>query len=235
MTQKDAKVLYIKYAGQSLEKRNFKLMKTKNIIADYRREKSDRYEEIYTSTLNYQPRVVFQQGACIYIYIIEKILNEINEKFSLKFRITDETKTLYYSGENYLTKQLQLGEVNGKENEQGVIESTKIIIEHIENEVLPAFDLFDDIREIDKRINGEGENWGEQKDFSLGYYEAVRRFIIARLCKSEEDFEEFCNKRYQEIDENLAKINKPKFNRNDKNEWVNLTIIYLKENVEPLY
>ena len=93
------------------------------------------------------------------INLIEDLLYQINQHLSLGLNLNKETITLTYKG-NINERRLRLLEVEHKDDKRGVIESTKILMHFIENELLPTYDLFDDIREIDKRINGEGENWG---------------------------------------------------------------------------
>lgn len=232
MTLHEAKTLFIKHSEKTIESWGFKEKKIRRAEAIYIKAKENGFERFGVSTLNYMPIVVYAIGASKRLNLVEDILSEINKKYSLNLDLNKETFTIACR-KNKRELEISLPKV---EDEQGVIESSKILLDYIGNTVIPMFNLFDDIREIDKRINEEDENWtDEPKDFSLGYFSAHRRFIIARLCKTEDGFQDFCNKRFKEVDQNLIKMNEPKFDRNDDIHWLNQTINYLKENVSPMY
>lgn len=145
------------------------------------------------STTSYYPDVVFGMGTAKRINLLEDLLYQINQHLSLGLNLNKETVTLTYKG-NINARRLKLLEVKHKDDEREAIESIKILIHFIENELLPTYDLFDGIREIDKRINGEDENCGvENKLFSIDSYVPQKRFIKARICKSDDDFEKFTN------------------------------------------
>lgn len=241
MKQSDAKKLFIEYNNALFEKWGFKEKKSRTSEAIYIRLKENGYEVIGVSTTNYYPEVVFGMGTQKRINEIEKILWDINEIYSLGLNLTkDETWTLSFQGNHQNERKLELLKVEHKDDERGVETSSHILMNFIEHELLPVYDLFDDIREIDKRINGEGKNFweddfGTSKPFNLGGFFFIRRIIIGRLCKSEEGFNQLVEKIYAMIDRNCIKLNLPPFDRKDMSIETNITIKYLKENVSPIY
>ena len=236
MTLHEAKTLFKKHAAETIESWGFKEKKVRRAETIYIRTKENGFEEFGINPRNYMPIVVYGIGATKRLNLIEDILSAINTKYSWNLDLDKETFTV---GCRKNKRELDIA-LPSVEDEQGVIESSKILLDYIGNTILPMFDLFDDIREIDKRINGEGENyWESDSDarlpFSLGHIFSVRRWIIAKLSKTEKGFQNFCNKHFEEIDKNYAKKNKPKFDRNDKSNWLNQTISYLNENVQSIY
>ena len=235
MKQSEAKNIFIELTNERLETLGFKLKKTRTSEAIYIRNKENGFERIGISTTNYYPEVVFGMGNSKRINLIEDLLYQINQHLNLGLNLNKETVTLTYKG-NINERRLKLLEVEHKDDERGVIESTKILMHFIENDLLSTYDLFDDIREIDKRINGEGENWGvENKPFSIDPYVPQRRFIMARLCKSDDAFEKFTNTFFNEVDEKMIAQGEPIINRNDENLWIVKFIDYLRKNVKPIY
>ena len=91
-------------------------------------------------------------------------------------------------------------------------------------------------QDLDKMINGEGENFWEDDDkktFTLAHHFTLRRLIIARL-SGRKDYEDFLDK-YFKFEENKYKIkNWGEYDRN------NLTlfspkIINLLKDVKPIF
>lgn len=242
MNGKEAKRLFIEYAATALEQKGFQLKKTRDINAIFIKQKETGYERIGVSTTHYYPEVVFNMGTQKRINIIEDILYRINEQYSLNLNIDkDETWSMSFQGNRLNHRRLELLEVQHKDTEQGVIESTNILMNFIENELLPAYDLFDDIREIDKRINGEGENFweddiGTSKPFNLGGRFFERRLIIAKLCNNLK-FDMIADRYFTYLEKAMEKqTGQPyHFDRNDLSLPVPATIKYLKENVSPIY
>ncbi|MAN29035.1 MULTISPECIES: hypothetical protein [Mesonia] len=239
MKQSEAKRIFIEVTNKELESFNFNLKKTRNINAIYIRKKENGYEDLGISTYNYYPEVVFGIGTSKRLNEVEEILWEINEKHNMNLKLSNDTWTISYFG-NRSKRKLELMEVKNRDNEKGVKESIKILMGFIKNEVLPTYDLFDDLREIDKRINGQEENlWeddsGNFKPFSFGTYFGYRRLIIARLSKQEEDFNVFLEKIYSLRDKKAEKFGVTKIDKNDLSNKTNIVIKYLKENVSPIY
>lgn len=240
MKQSEAKRIFIELTNERLESLGFKLIKTRDINAIFIREKENGNERIGVSTTNYYPEVVFEMGTQKRINEIEEILWSISEQYRLDLNLEKgESTTFSYRGFHHNERRLKLLEVENKDNELGVMESTKILMDFIENELLPAYDLFDDLRELDKRVNGEGENFWESdsgnfRPFSFPHF-YLKRLIIGRLCKSEKGFVELTDKIYKMIDKNCEELKLPPFDRNDTSIEINMAINYLKENVSPIY
>ncbi len=241
MKQSDAKKLFIEYTNSQFEQWGFKLKKTRTIEAIYIRQKDIGYEDVGISTDNYYPEVVFGMGSSKRINSVEEILWDINQAYGLELNLSkEESWTLSFQGNRQNERRLELLEVEHKEDERGVRDSTKILMHFIEGELLPTYDLFDDIRELDNAINGEGDHFweddiGNSKPFKFGGVFFIRRLIIGRLCKSEEAFNQFIEKIYTQIDRNCKKMNLPPFDKDDMSIETNMVIQYLKENVSPMY
>lgn len=241
MKQSDAKKLFIELTNERLESKGFKLKKTRDTEAVYIREKMNGFERMGISTYNYYPEVVFGMGTMKRYNKIEKILLDINEKYNLELRLSKDEWTLSYRG-SHSKRKLQLYEVEHKDNELGVHESTKILMDFIENELLPTYDLFDDLREIDKRINGDEENfWETDKNnnalpFNLGEYFHERRLIIAWLCNNFQ-FDFISDSTFKFFEKSMLKnTGQPyHYDRKDLSLRIPATINYLKENVSPMY
>lgn len=241
MKQSEAKNLFIEYTDSQFQEWGFNLKKTKNVSAIYiRNKKENGYEDIGVSTTNYYPEVVFEMGTSKRINIVEEILYKINESYNLSLKLDQNEWTMAYFGERG-KRTLALLEVEHKDDERGVQTSTKILMDYIANEVLPAYDLYDDLRELDKTINGEGENFweddiGTSKPFNFGGHFFARRLIIAKLCNNPR-FEIIADRYFTYLEIAMEKqTGQPyHFDRNDLSLPVPATIKYLKENVSPIY
>lgn len=238
MNGKDAKKIFIEYSSAKIEQWGFVERKQKTTSAFFYREKSSGVENLSFATFNYYPEVVCTGGASKSVKIVESILKEINNIFSLNLEL-DESRTIVYFGDS-AKRKLSLLEVKNKDKEEGVIKSSDIILNYYK-EAITLFDLFDDLREIDKRINGEGENFWESdtssfKPFSFGSYFFERRLIIAWLCGNS-NFEKIADSAFKYIEKSMSKhMDRPfHFDRDDLTLNIPATIKHLKENVSPLY
>ncbi len=242
MKQSDAKKLFIEYAGPDLEQKGFKLQKTRTTEAIYYKKKENGYEVLGVSTANYYPEVVFKMGTQKRLNVIEEILWDINQVYNLGLSLSkEESWTLSFQGNRLLEREIELSGVAHREDERGVQASTKILMNFIEGELLPAYDLFDDIREIDNTINGEGDHFweddiGNSKPFKFGGRFFERRLIIAKLCNNP-SYDIIVDKYFTYIEQAMEKqTGEPYiFDRDDLTLPVPATIQYLKENVSPIY
>ena len=233
MTQTEAKKIFIKHGNKTIERWGFREKKISRAEAKYIKIKDTGFERFGVSTLNYIPIVVFRLGCIKRLDVIENILNKINLKFSLNLNLESNDFTIACI-KNKKQFDLNLPQVEG---EQGVIVSVQIILKYIEKDVLPMFNLFDDLREIDKLIN-EGENILEYEtsEFKLGQDGWYRRFIIARLCKSDNKFDDFLHQWIQEVNKkSLEQNGEIAVDENSKNDETIQFFRYLKENIKSLY
>lgn len=239
MNGTEAKKIFIQQADQILEQLGFKENKNRTISAIYIRKKDNGFEDIGVATYNYSPEVVLNIGTGKRIDLIEDILTKINEKFSLSLKIDNQNNTVIHQG-NSLQRNYQLRSVENLDTEQGVIESTKILLEYIEQEVVPLYDLFDDLKEIDHRINGEGENYregdtGNKNIYSFGQYFHERRLIIAWLCNNT-NFEVLVDRTFKYYEKSMEEhTGEPYiYDRNDLSLSIPATVKYLKEYISPI-
>lgn len=233
MTQQEAKTLFIKHAAETIESWGFKEKKIRRAEAIYIKTKENGVEEFGVSTRNYMPMVQYAIGATKRLNLIENILSEINIKYALNLDLNKETFTIACF-KNKRELDLALPDVI---DEEGVIESSKILLDYIGNTVIPMFNLFDDIREIDKQINGEGENYWESDSksslpFSLGHDFFPRRLIIAWLCNNPR-FDLLAENSFLYIEQSMEKhTGKPYHcDRSNLRDLLPATIRYLKDNV----
>ena len=129
MNGTEAKKIFIQQANQILEQLGFIEKKNRTISAIYIRKKDNGFEDIGVATYNYSPEVVLNIGTGKRIDLIEDILTKINEKFSLSLKIDNQSNTVIHWG-NSLQRNYQLRSVENLDTEQGVIESTKILLEY---------------------------------------------------------------------------------------------------------
>lgn len=241
MNGTQAKLLFLKHASKTIEQWGFKEKKNRTIDAIFIRKKSNGFERFGVSTYNYYPKVVFNIGCSKRIDMIEAILAAINNLYQLNLKIDDDERSISYFGKNENLLDLKLREVQNLNNESGVIESSKILLNYIEEEVLPTFNLYDDIREIDKQINGEGDCFWDtdanrKRPFTLGQYFHERRLIIAWLSNNP-NIENIIDQTFKFFERSMEEYSGMPyvFDRNDLSLSIPATIKYLKENVKPFY
>jgi hypothetical protein len=120
------------------------------------------------------------------INLVEEIFHQVAEKYSFNVPILDQSVTLFA---NYFTL------TNERQNEIGYrqpaynVDEFSSILHRVKNflqeEAIPEFDRFSDIRNIDQIINGDDfwkDDWQKPLGFSNGF--VFRRIIIAHLCKN---------------------------------------------------
>jgi hypothetical protein len=126
------------------------------------------------------------------INIIEEIWQEVNKKYFNIERLNIEfSSTLNFSFEsiNGLQTSRYLPDIR---EEADVQVNTDLIIDFMKSTALPLLERFNDIREIDKEINGYvfwENDW--RKPFQVGSF-AFHRLIIAYLCGNS-NFEKLYN------------------------------------------
>ena len=187
------------------------------------------------STINYGDSHNMRFGYGMRLNSIEKIASDINQKIPFSPPLGKNEPSLVFDHNMFHGIKTD-GGFPYMENEQDVINNMKIVTDFTEKTALPLLQLFTDVREIDKRINGEGENfWRDswQKPFGLTEPFSIRRRILAKL-SGRKDYEEFIEKLYNLIDENLQKEGKEKFDRTNLNNATNYCVHLLKD-VKPLY
>lgn len=242
MTGKEAKEIFIKHYEKKFNELGFFIKKNRTIDIIFSKPLENGFEEFYVSTLDYNPVRVFQVSTGKRIESIEEVLLDLSKEIVLSNnefinkQIHEKTAvSLYY---NYASNNVNLclSEIARNGTELEVITSGEIILNYIREKVLPAYSSFDTISNIDNIINGENENlWlndgGNNRPFTLAHLFYPRRLTIARLCKSDIEYDNFIERFYGLIDSQLLKENRSLMDRSDNTISTNFIIKYLKENI----
>ena len=233
----ESKVITIKYIDKFMTYNGFKLMKNSSSEAIYKRKTILGYDIFGSSPTNYNPLQMLGFGVSKIIKPIEDVTKEINKHVQLNPPIHSNTRSLAL-----LNYKLDRGKESARMSkpettEEDVKEYAEEVMEYLKTSALPLLDKFNDLREIDKVINGDDfwiTDW--QKPFNLGGNFYVKRLIIAKLAGGQKHLEEVIEK------DKLAFIESEKEQGRvanlgvyeDMNNAVGFTVNYLK-NVGPLY
>ncbi len=240
MNKRETEAHIVKYLDAYLTARGFKHRKSNREEIEYIR-KIDRnnFDSFGLSTINYYDSHKLRFGFGKRIGVVEDIMAEINKAVPFTNPPYDKKTTTLGFGYNSYNGLNKDGCFGYMETEQHVKDNVKKVIDFTEQHALPLLEKFNDLREIDKRINGEGENFwattstvGGIKPFNLGGRFVFRRIIIAKL-SGRDDYEEFIQK-IKDNANKIAKENNRVIDWNDLSLGVPYTIEYLK-NIKPLY
>lgn len=174
-------------------------------------------------------------GFGMQIKAVEQVVHAVNTKIPLMPPARKDSITLGF-GHWPIPGNWNDGGYPYMDNEQDVINNMKIVTDFTEQIALPLLESLTDVREIDRRVNREGENFwidDERKQFHLGGYFYLRRRIIAKL-SGRKDYDEFIDKLYNIIDDANKSQDKEPFDRTDLNVSLNYCVQLLKD-VKPLY
>jgi len=232
MTGKEAKELIIRNATPYFEERGWHLKKVQRNEAVFIRKENDFSNRIGISTLDYNPIQVIDFGLGKYIDSIENIMRKINQNTELNPPLDKDCLTLYLTDKDKSNLKQKMSECRV---EQHIINSLNPIFDYLNHHALPTLEKFNDLREIDKLINGEANNYWEtdwHKPFNLAGYFYLRRLIIAKL-SGRKDYTEFIEKEIEEIEREAVEANET-FDRNDLSDELAYCIHLLKD-VDPLY
>lgn len=233
MKKTEAKELTIKYIDSFFNEFGFTLIKTKNSTVLYEQKQTKVIDGFASGTLDYNPVQIIRYSVFKRIHAIEEITAKLGEKIKLSPPISDETNTIAFSYEtlNGINKQTTLPDMKTEEDLIGCVETIKTFMRET---AIPLLDRFNDLREIDKEINGD-EPWETdwKQKFNLGGNFRYKRLIIAKLANSpnydrlvEHEFA-FLSKLAQEKGVTLP-------DRNDTN-WPLVYVINFLKDISPLY
>lgn len=227
MTGKQAKELFIKYGENQFNEIGFHIKKTRDIGIEFYREIETGFEEINIGTLDYNPVRVFQFSIGKRVNALENIVKKLpltmltDNEYLIKEMQNNTAISLYYLDKNDIA-HIQLRETARTGNESEVNDSISIILKYIKETALPNFQLFNNLKNIDNLINGDGENFWEDdipktKPFNLAHLFYPRRLIIAKLAKSAEEYNRFIEKIMALEEEKLIELKK-------QEQYKNLTL-----------
>ena len=193
MNKREAKEYTHKYIKDQFKTAGFVERKMSNTDVHYVRKTIAGKDGMYLHFKDYNPLQVTAYYFYKKIDVVNEILKEIYRCMPLRLPITKDTHSLTF---DYVS--LKQYRVNGSYNdtylqrmqtEEDVKAACARIIEFLEEDALPTLDKFNDLREIDKIINGDNfwfDDW--QREFGLGGNFHLKRIIIPYLTKNK-DFE----------------------------------------------
>ena len=232
MTVSEAKTLIIKNATPYFESKGWQLKKLRRNEARFFYEDDHSLNFIGISTTNYNPEQLIGFGIGKRIKAVEDIMQEVNKAIPFQRTLEKEEPTLYLLDKG---DSLKREDKSYCTTEEDIIYNLGKIFKYLNDFALPLLEQFNDVREIDKRINGEDHNfWASthKKPFNLAHRFYLRRLIIAKL-SGRKDYEEFINNHLQSIEKAAEEANEH-FDRNDLSDEL-VYCIHLLNNVEPLY
>lgn len=234
MRTKEAKELILKHFEPQLNELGFKQKKRSGSTSDfYKWTTKNSYYNFGVDIYPYYPTVVFGFVCWQRIAVIESIFAEMNKQYNLFNSYDKYSPTLSLSIDDISLKNTSM------ETEEEVLTGFGRIVDCFLNVQMPTMELFNnDIREIDKLINGEGDNFWEynhpRKPFELRDFYA-RRLIIGRLSKTNEAFESLVEKVYALSAKRRIDRGEPPLDRSDMSNPINFIVKYLRENIKSLY
>lgn len=234
MTGTEAKALIIKNATPYFEQKGWKLKKVRWNEAIFVNKKNEYFDIIGISTTDYNPEQLIGYGLGKRIEAVEAVMKKIESKtpFDLPLKSDDTTLNILDKGDS-----LKREDKSYCTSEEDVIYNLGKIFNYLDEHALPLLEKFNDLREIDNLINGEGEKFWDsdwKKPFNLAGRFDTRRLITAKL-SGRKDFDELIDKVYESIEAESAKNGYPfTYDRTDLTKKLPYTIHLLK-NVKSLY
>jgi len=233
MNKKEAKEYTLKYMEPYYKKLGFSLIKEQSSTVIFRKKNHLGYDGFASGTLNYSPVQIIRYSVYKRIDIIEEITAQIGAKFELNPPVNKESLSLAFGYEtlNKMNRSFYLPECT---TEGDIEKSVNMIIEFMEKTAISLLDRFNDLRELDKEINGENfweTDW--QNIFNLGGNFYIKRLIIAKLSGSP-TYDETVEK-VLAFFEKLALDNNEEFMGKNNSGWsIGYTIDLLKT-ISPIY
>ena len=191
MTKKEAKQYTLKYIADIFISNGFTEKKKSSSDIEFKRKTETGEDGMYLHYKDYNPKQITAYYFYKRIKAVDDIVKEIGKHLTLSPPITKETHTVTF---DYIS--LKQYRVNGSYNdtylpsmqtEEDVKVACGRIIEFLEEDALPLLDKFNDLREIDKIINGDNfwfTDW--QREFGLGGNFHLKRIIIPYLTKNKD-------------------------------------------------
>ena len=235
MNKRETESHIVKHIDHFMVENGFKHKKSeKTQVEYYRKFDGNNFERFSLSTLNYYDEHKLRFGFGKRVNVVEELVSKVNEQVPLKNPSLSKDDTTFGFGYNSYNQINKDGCFEYMRTEEDVIKNVKLIIDFSEKEAFPFLEKLGDLREVDRLINGEEENWWEtdwQKPFHLGYF-YLRRMIIARL-SGRKDFPQFIEK-LKSYSEGKAAENGRTIDWNDHSNNTPLAM-HLLESVDPLY
>ena len=196
MNKREAKQYTLKYITDIFISNGFTEKKKSSSDIEFVRKTVYGEDGMYLHYKDYNPIQVIDYYFYKRITAVNKVIKVIGDSIKLNPPINRETHSLVF---NYVTLK-QMKNQGGAlvstylpqmQTEADVKVSVDMIIDFLEKDAIPLLDKFNDIREIDKVINGDDfwiTDW--QKPFNFGGNFYVKRLIVAKLAGGQKILEE---------------------------------------------
>jgi hypothetical protein len=230
----EARELTLKYLRPLLENHGyiFKVDKSKQAIV--RQKCIDGLNTIGWDFLNYNPTFKIRYGVNKINHCVNNILKQLQELVTLQYK-EDKNSRLLYLSYNTINNPENTTYLPDMVTEADVQHCVALMIDFLEGTAFPLLEKFDDLREIDKIINGE-EPWVTDwhKPFTFVSNFRLKRLIIAKLAGNP-NYENLVDLNYKQ-DEALASQNGYNF-INDRGDLTKPipTLVKLLEDVRPIF
>ena len=200
MNKREAKDYTRKYIDGFMVSNGFKEKKNGNNSLEYVRKNKNGYDGFAIGTVDYNPIQISRYSVYKYIDVLEKITEQINKSVKLSPPIDKDTLSIAFGYIGFHQIKNKGGALISTylpqmQTEEDVKLSVDMIIDFMQKDALPLLDRFNDIREIDKVINGDDfwfDDW--QREFNLGGNFTEKQFIIAKLVGGQKHLEEVIEK-----------------------------------------
>jgi len=234
MNTAEAKQLMLKYLMPKIESRGFKTP-GKSSEFQIKRKTKNGEDVISGGFTDFNPVQKIVYGAGKRDKRIIDILLQIQEKgITLSPPINKNSSTLGISYER-IHKLNYIGYLPEMETEADVEKCVNMMLEFLEGTAFPMLDKFEDLREIDRIINGD-EPWDTdwEKSFLLGAYFNFSRLVIARLSGNEK-YEDLIEFTYSTLERRSKESGHPfTYDREDMNKPLP-ALIKVLEDIKPQY
>lgn len=232
MTKKECSEVVLQNIRETFESRDWNKKSTGSASINF--EKNNEDKNVFgmsMSFLDYNPTYIMR-----FVFYIkhQKIINLcklIGENIELIPVITSDTDTIVFS---ILTFEglLHQNYMPDMETESEIVDACKKMLEFTVSQAFPYLEKINDIKEIDKVINGENawaDDW--RKEFNLGGNFNIKRFIIAYLVGGVEHLDLVNERDTVTLIEYNKKENLGEYNgdyKNDVSHPVGYTLHYLR-------
>jgi len=177
----ETRELTLKYLGPIVKKHGFNVKLSAGKQAKIERKTPGGTDILAFDMLNYNPSFRIRYAFCKINTHVNNILLNFQEKIRLPLQDDKRSWFIFFSY-NTLHKPNETAYLPYMETEEDVQKCVSIMSSFIEDTGLPLLARFEDLREVDKIINGE-ERWDTDwlKPYVLGGNFYLKRFIISRL------------------------------------------------------
>lgn len=185
LNKSQSKVFAYEYLNDFFETNDYKIKKSKNSDLEYIQITQTGRIQFILGFLNSIPGTRINYALYYRNNFIENFLDSILIQINKDYKVDENTHTIgldystYYniSTNNYMPEMV---------SEADVKKCCDLVIDFMSKIAFPLLQKFEDIKELDREINGEDfwkTDW--QMPFSLGLDFPIKRIIIAKIAQNE--------------------------------------------------